>query len=170
MKLLLLLGLVMLIIVVAWAHWPITPLPPGPRPDLIIVEKARRTLTLYCGNTPLRSYPVSLGRVPVGPKEREGDLKTPEGLYTITEHKADSSYHRALRVSYPEAKDVARAKQLGVNAGFDIMVHGLPNGLGFFGRLHRFRDWTAGCIALTNAEIDQIYSAVPRDIAIEIRP
>lgn len=154
----------------AWAHWPIDALPPGTTADRIVVEKAARRLTLYRGTTALRSYPVSLGLVPVGPKEREGDKKTPEGSFRITEHKQDSSFHLALRVSYPEPADIARARQLGVSAGSDIMVHGLPNGLGIFGRTHRLRDWTAGCVALTNPEIEEIFRVVTRDARIEIRP
>lgn len=154
----------------AWAHWPIEALPPGTTADRILVEKAARRLTLFHGETALRTYPVSLGLVPVGPKEREGDKKTPEGAFRITEHKADSSYHLALRVSYPEPADVARAKQAGYSAGSDIMVHGLPNGLGLFGRTHRLRDWTAGCVALTNPEIEEIFRVVTRDARIEIRP
>ena len=123
--------------VLAWAHWPIESLPSGTTADRILVEKAVRRLTLYRGATALRSYPVSLGVVPVGPKEREGDKKTPEGLFRITEHKRDSSFHLALRVSYPEPADVERARKMNVPPGSDIMVHGLPNGLGLLGRLHR---------------------------------
>ena len=164
------LSAVALLALAAWAHWPLEPLPAGTKVDRIVVEKAARRLTLYSGGAPVRSYRVSLGRAPVGPKQREGDKKTPEGRYRIIEHKADSSYHRALRVSYPELADVERAKRQGVSAGSDIMVHGLANGLGFFGRTHRVADWTAGCVALTDDEIEQVYAAVADGTEIEIRP
>jgi murein L,D-transpeptidase YafK len=153
----------------AWANWPAAPLPPGSTADRILVEKAARTLTLFHGDRVLKKYSVSLGRVPVGPKQREGDKKTPEGVYHIQLHKFDSSYHRALQVSYPAAEDVARAKLQGVSAGLEIMVHGAPNGWGLIGRAHRAADWTAGCIAVTNPEIEEIYAAVPDGTVIEIR-
>jgi murein L,D-transpeptidase YafK len=108
--------------------------------------------------------------VPVGSKEKEGDKKTPEGIYRIVAHKPDSSHHRALRTSYPEAWDVARAKAAAVSPGSDIMFHGMRDWLSFIGRFHRFVDWTAGCIALTNPEIDQIYDAVADGTVIEIKP
>ena len=160
----------MLLAVAAWAHWPIKALPAGTVADRILIEKAARRLTLYRGTTVVQSYAVSLGLAPVGAKEREGDQRTPEGRYRVTEHKADSSFHRALRVSYPEAGDVARAAQHGYAPGFDIMIHGLPNDWGVIGRMHRFRDWTAGCIALTNAEIEEVFRVVTPDAQIEIRP
>ena len=153
----------------AWAHWPTAPLPEGTRADRIVVAKRDRTLTLYQGSTFVRQYSVSLGRAPVGAKEREGDKKTPEGIYRIIEHKRDSSYYRALRVSYPEPHDVERARKRGHSPGSDIMVHGLPNGLGVIGRTHRWLDWTAGCIAVTNAEMHQLFHGVIPGATIEIR-
>ena len=154
----------------AWANWPIVPLPAGLKADRIVVTKSTRTADLFHGGQKLRSYRVSLGRNPVGPKEREGDGKTPEGLYRVVEHKLNSSFHRALRVSYPEQRDIQRAAQLRVSHGSDIMIHGIRNGLGLLGRIHRVTDWTAGCIAVTNAEIDQISAAVDDGTVVEIRP
>lgn len=155
----------------AWANWPtLHALPPGTVANRILVEKSQRKLTLLRDATVLKEYSVSLGKVPAGAKEREGDQKTPEGIYRITEHKLDSSFYRALRVSYPEARDIERAKKAGVPPGSDIMVHGMKNGLGLIGRFHRFSDWTAGCIALTNSEIEEILAAVPNGTVIEIRP
>jgi murein L,D-transpeptidase YafK len=113
---------------------------------------------------------VSLGRHPVGPKEREGDKRTPEGLYLVESHKLNSSFHRALKVSYPSAADRIAAEKRGQPPGSDIMVHGIRNGLGLIGRLERLRDWTSGCIAVTNPEIEEIYRAVPDGTPIEIRP
>jgi murein L,D-transpeptidase YafK len=170
LKLSLLVLLIGLLALFAWANWPHEKLPADARADRILIEKSRRQLTLFAGDRPLRTYPVSLGTNPVGPKEREGDRKTPEGLYRVTEHKADSSYHLALRVSYPETKDIEHAAKLGVPPGFDIMIHGCPNGWGFIGRMQRWRDWTAGCIALTNPEIEEIFRVAAPDAVIEIRP
>lgn len=154
----------------AWANWPtLRALPAGTVANRILVEKSQRKLTLLRDTTVLKEYSISLGLAPVGAKEREGDQKTPEGIYRITEHKLDSSFYRALRVSYPEASDIERAKKAGVPPGSDIMVHGMKNGLGLIGRFHRFSDWTAGCIALTNSEIEEILAAVPNGTVIEIR-
>ena len=139
----------------SWANWPYESLPVGAKADKIVIEKAKRTLTIYFQNQNIRSYPISLGSNPVGPKEKEGDRKTPEGFYTVIEHKRGSSYFRALRVSYPGQKDMIQAERLGVKPGFDIMIHGIRNGFGFIGRAHRWFDWTAGCVALTNPEIEE---------------
>lgn len=153
-----------------WANWPTEGLPHGTRADRVVISKAERRLYLMRGQAELASYEMSLGWNPVGPKEREGDKKTPEGLYRITEHKANSTYHKALRISYPSEADSARARTQGVNPGSDIMIHGIRNGLGFVGKLHRLVDWTAGCVALTNSEIEQLWHAVPDGTLVEIRP
>ncbi|QIF00822.1 L,D-transpeptidase family protein [Roseimicrobium sp. ORNL1] len=158
-----------LVAVLTWANWPGTPLPTGVNADRVVVVKSSRELILFRESKVLKRYRVSLGRVPIGPKEREGDGKTPEGVYRITEHKRDSTCHLALRISYPGAKDIQRAKAAGVSPGSDIMVHGIRNGWGFLGRSHRFTDWTAGCVAVTNPEIREILSAVPVGTVIEIR-
>jgi len=118
----------------------------------------------------LKEYHITLGFSPIGPKEREGDGRTPEGIYTIDFHKPDSAFHRALHVSYPSTQDSARAAEAGVSPGGDIMIHGLPNGFGAFGATYRLRDWTAGCIAVTDPEIDEIYTSVTDGTSIEILP
>ncbi|MEY2528096.1 MAG: hypothetical protein QOJ05_186 [Verrucomicrobiota bacterium] len=138
--------------------------------DRVLVEKGARRLTLLNRGAILKSYPVALGREPIGAKEEEGDQRTPEGLYRIDFHKRDSDYHLALHVSYPEQRDIERAAARGVSAGSDIMIHGLPNGRGWIGRFHRRSDWTAGCVAVTDFEIEEIYRAVPDGTSIEIRP
>jgi len=148
-----------------WANAPAPALPQGAVADRIVVEKSARRLTLYAHGKPLESYRISLGASPSGAKQREGDNKTPEGLYTIDAKNAASRFHKALHVSYPGPLDRARAA-----TGGDIMIHGLPNGLGFLGRAQRLRDWTAGCIALTNREVDEVWRAVPAGTPIEIRP
>lgn len=156
--------------VFVWANWPEHRLAPGVRADSILVLKSERQLELYASGKLLKRYAVSLGRRPVGPKEREGDKRTPEGLYVVAAHKADSSFHRALRISYPSESDRKSAEKRGEPPGGDIMIHGIRNGLGFIGKLQRFRDWTSGCVALTNPEIEKIYAAVADGTPIEIRP
>ena len=142
-----------------------------PKADKILVEKGARRLTLFFGGRKLKEYHIALGFSPIGPKEREGDGRTPEGIYTVDFHKPDSAFHRALHVSYPSAEDNARAAESGVLPGGDIMIHGLPNGLGALGgSAHQLRDWTAGCIAVTDLGIDEIYSSVNDGTPIEILP
>src|SRR6202171_489146 len=152
------------------AHLSLHPLPSNITADRVLVEKAARRLTLLRNGMSLKTYRVALGRAPVGPKEREGDQRTPEGIYLIDFHKDDSDFHRALHVSYPEQRDIDQAATRGVPAGCDIMIHGIPNGLGWIGALHRRTDWTAGCIAVTDFEIEEIGRAVPDGTAIGIRP
>ena len=153
-----------------WAQWPTTPLPDGAVADRLVVLKTERRLELYDGPQLLRSYSVSLGREPVGPKQQQGDKRTPEGAYHIDYRKPDSSYHRALHISYPRPDQVAAAQTTGASPGDLIMIHGLPNGAGFIGRLHLIADWTVGCIAVTNAEIEEIWRVVPDGTPIEIKP
>ena len=141
-----------------------------PKADKILVEKGARRLTLFFGDKKLKEYHIALGFSPIGPKEREGDGRAPEGIYTIDFHKPDSAFHRALHVSYPSAHDSARAAEAGVSPGGDIMIHGLPNGLGALGAAYRLHDWTAGCIAVTDPEIDEIYTSVNDGTPIEILP
>jgi murein L,D-transpeptidase YafK len=138
--------------------------------DRILVEKSRRRLTLIRHGVPVRTYQVALGQNPVGDKERRGDMRTPEGVYRIEARVAQSRFHLALRISYPDAAHVERARSLGVSPGGDIMIHGLPNGQESVGAAHREYDWTEGCIAVTNAEIEEIWRAVPLGTVIEIRP
>jgi len=152
------------------AHFNRDPLPSGITADRVVVEKAARRLTLLRGGIALKTYRVALGRAPIEPKEQEGDQRTPEGIYLIDFHKEDSDYHRALHVSYPEQRDIDRAAAAGVPPGSDIMVHGIRNGLGWIGAFHRRTDWTAGCIAVTDFEIEEIWRAVPDGTPIEIRP
>jgi murein L,D-transpeptidase YafK len=153
-----------------WANAPIQPLPADSKTDVIVVDKAARRLSLYSNGALIRSYPVSLGRAPVGPKVRDGDHRTPEGRYSIDRHNPHSSFHLALHVSYPSGDDVARAQAAGYSPGSDIMLHGMRNGLGWLGRAHLLVDWTSGCVAVTNAEMDQIYSTVSDGTPIEFRP
>ncbi len=136
----------------------------------VVIEKEARRLTLERDGRVLSSYAVALGPAPVGTKEREGDGRTPEGIYSVDFRHPRSRYHLALRISYPDAQAREAAKQMGVSPGSDIMIHGIRNGLGWLGSLHRERDWTDGCIAVTNAEIREIWSRVPEGTPVEIRP
>ena len=138
--------------------------------DRILVEKTARRLMLFSAGRRLKEYRVALGFSPVGAKQREGDGRTPEGNHTIDFHKSDSAFHRALHISYPNAAGTARAAEAGVAPGGDIMIHGLPNGFSAAGLTHCLRDWTAGCIAVTDSEIDEIWASVSDGTPIEIRP
>src|SRR5262245_61526308 len=142
----------------------------GEKADRVVIEKALRKLRLYQGERLVRSYRVALGRQPSGPKRCQGDNRTPEGRYRIVGRNINSHYHRSLRVSYPNDADRRFAREIGCNPGGDIMIHGLPNGYGWIGKLHTRHDWTLGCIAVTNDEIDEIWTLVPNGTPVEIRP
>ncbi len=149
---------------------PDSPLPVNSIADQILVEKKARQLTLFRNNTPIKIYDIALGQQPEGPKRFQGDNKTPEGRYKIDFRKKHSDYHRALHISYPSPEDATLAAKQKRSAGGDIMIHGLPNGMGSLGPFHRLRDWTAGCIAVTNNEIEELWRAIPDGTPIEIRP
>lgn len=139
--------------------------------DRIEVSKSQRTLSLFRGGVPIASFQVALGAgAEAGPKRQEGDGRTPEGLYKIDWRNPHSAYHLSLHISYPDAGDTAKANEKGVSPGGDIMIHGLPNGWGWFGSAHRLLDWTDGCIAVTNAEMDDIWTRVPDGTPIQIVP
>jgi murein L,D-transpeptidase YafK len=139
-----------------------------PQADRIIIVKSTRTMTLFSRGRVLKSYTVALGSVPVGPKRIHGDHKTPEGNYIISSRNEHSQFHLALRISYPNAADRARARTLRTSPGGDIMIHGLPNG--FDDARYRQTDWTDGCIAVTNGEIEEIWRLVPVGTRVEIQP
>lgn len=145
-------------------------LPADAKVDHVVVRKKDRTLALMNGETVLKTYKIALGGDPAGPKQQEGDHKTPEGRYILDRRNPRSKFYRALHISYPNEEDRERARRQGVSAGGDIMVHGLPNGFGWLGEAHRVRDWTDGCIAVTNKEMDEIWNAVAEGTPIEIKP
>jgi murein L,D-transpeptidase YafK len=138
--------------------------------DSILIEKKERRLTLISKGEAIKTYKIALGGDPVGPKERQGDNKTPEGTYTITARNRRSDYHLSLRISYPNEKDLKRARELDVSPGGDIMIHGLKNGLSWLGGFHTGMDWTNGCIAVTDMEMEEIARLVPVGTVVEIRP
>jgi murein L,D-transpeptidase YafK len=140
------------------------------RVDRVVVKKSRRQLCLMYRDSLVKKYRVALGKDPVGPKVRRGDGRTPEGTYRISGRNPRSKYHLSLRISYPDARDRARADSLGVSPGGDIMIHGLKNGYEWIGSRHRQRDWTLGCIAVTNREIEELWEAVPDGTPIVIEP
>jgi murein L,D-transpeptidase YafK len=140
-----------------------------PAAKVLVLKTEHKLLLLGTNNNVIRSYEIAIGRGGVQPKERQGDHRSPEGLYVIDRRKRDSRFHRALHISYPNETDRERALKLGVDPGGDIMIHGIQNGLGWLGSLHRLVDWTDGCMAVTNAEIEEIWSAVPDGTPVEIR-
>ncbi len=138
--------------------------------ERIVIEKGARTLSLFRGGHVLKTYKIALGPNAKGPKERQGDGRTPEGTYVIDGRKRESAFHRALHISYPNPEDRRRARMRGVSPGGDIMIHGLPKGMGAIGKAHLLKDWTQGCIAVTNDEIEEIWRVVPNGTQVVIRP
>ncbi len=153
-----------------WAQWPDEALPDGIRADRLVVLKGRRQLVLYAGGQAVKTYRVSLGRHPAGPKQSEGDGRTPEGLYSIALRKEHTCCFRSLQISYPNTADRAWASAHRVSPGGLIMVHGISNRFGWVGRLHRLYDWTDGCVAVTNREMAELWRVVPDGTPIELRP
>jgi murein L,D-transpeptidase YafK len=136
----------------------------------VLVLKKEHKIELFSGETVIKTYTVALGRGGLAPKQRQGDHLTPEGLYEIDHRNPNSRFYRALHVSYPNEADRERARKLGIDPGGDIMIHGIRNGLGWLGSTHRVMDWTDGCIAVTDAEMDEIWVLVPDGTPVEIRP
>ncbi len=141
-----------------------------PHVDAVVVEKASRRMYLKQNGMVLRAYDIALGFEPEGHKTQRGDGRTPEGRYTLDFRNPNSQFHRSMRVSYPSREDVARAERLGVDPGNNIMIHGLPDDWAWMGRHHRRHDWTEGCIAVTNEEMDEIWAMVDTGTPIYIRP
>lgn len=138
--------------------------------DSLVVFKSQHKMFVYQQGKLLKTYKISLGDNPVGHKEFEGDEKTPEGIYTINAKNPNSGYYKNLGVSYPNKVDLQHAKAIGKPAGGDIKIHGLRNGIGFIGKFQRWFNWTNGCMALTNKEIEELYVAVKIGSKINIKP
>ena len=138
--------------------------------DRILIEKNARRLMLISQGEVLKSYKIALGGNPIGPKERQGDNKTPEGTYVIDGRNKDSRFHLSLHISYPNERDKKRAKELGVSPGGDIMIHGIKNGFSWVGDAHAAVDWTKGCIAVTDEGVEEISKLAPNGTIVEIRP
>ena len=138
--------------------------------DRVVVLKKERTLQLLERGKVVKTYKIALGGNPVGAKTQQGDHKTPEGIYVLDSRNAHSQFYKSLHISYPNANDRAAARRRGVSPGGDVFVHGLPNGYRYVGAAHRLKDWTDGCIAVTDEEMDEIWSDVTDGTPIEIRP
>ncbi|QGU33952.1 L,D-transpeptidase family protein [Thermochromatium tepidum ATCC 43061] len=141
--------------------------------DKVVVKKSQRQLELLSGGQVVRQYRVALGGSPVGHKYREGDQRTPEGTYTLNWRNPNSNFYKAIHISYPSEKDRALSRQLGYsNPGGMIMLHGLPNYIQSesMRREYANRDWTQGCIAVQNQDMDEIWSLVKDGTPIQIMP
>ena len=138
--------------------------------DQIKIIKSERKLFTYSKGKLLKSYQIALGENPIGQKLKEGDGKTTEGYYEVIAKNPKSAYHLSLKISYPNPKQIEEAKKLSRNPGGDIMIHGIKNGLGFIGKYHSLVDWTQGCIAVSNREIEEIYNLVLIGAKVEILP
>ncbi len=138
--------------------------------EKVVVHKQQRRLELFHKGVIWKSYRIALGGDPVGHKLQRGDSRTPEGAYMLDRRNPHSQFHRSIHISYPNARDRASARRRGVSPGGDIFIHGLPNGMGYVGAAHRARDWTDGCVAVTNEEIEEIWKAVPDGTPIQINP
>jgi len=150
--------------------YAVAPLAADARADSVVVLKRERKLILYSQGEVLKTYPISLGSEPVGPKTRQGDHRTPEGHYVLDRRNPKSQYYRSIHISYPKPEQVENARKQGTAPGGDVFIHGLPNGFGWLGSSQRRYDWTDGCFAVTNAEMDEIWRAVPDGTPIEIKP
>ena len=148
----------------------VQPLPENTQITRLVVHNSQRKMDAYSGDNLVKSYDIALGFNPIGHKQFEGDGKTPEGIYRINERNPNSAYHKNLGISYPNAQDKAYAQSQGKSAGGLIKIHGIRNGMGAIGRQHLRHDWTNGCIAITNEEIDELYRSVVYNAEIDIRP
>ncbi len=142
----------------------------APAVDKLIVYKHERKLVLLSEGKELKSYRVALGGQPVGPKQRQGDHRTPEGLYILDSRNPKSQFYKAFHISYPSAKDIAAARKQGVSPGGNIMLHGLPKEYAWVGKAQSLHDWTDGCIAVTDEEMDELWKLVRVGTPIDIKP
>jgi murein L,D-transpeptidase YafK len=141
-----------------------------PKADRIVVFKAQRRLELRRAGEVIRSYHIALGPHPIGPKVERGDGKTPEGTYFIDRRNPASEYHLSMHISYPETADITRATALNVDPGANILIHGEPNILNHEGKANLLEDWTAGCIALHNTDMDEVWRLTDDGVTVEIHP
>jgi murein L,D-transpeptidase YafK len=144
--------------------------PADAKADRVLVLKHRHILQLLHNGKVVKQYMVALGGSPVGPKTEQGDHKTPEGTYVLDSRNAKSQFYKSLHISYPTPAQRTAARKRGVSPGGDVFIHGLPNAYRAVGAAHRLHDWTDGCIAVTDDEMDEIWLAVADETPIEIRP
>lgn len=138
--------------------------------DRVVVVKSSKTLSLYKNQKLIRSFDVVFGANPIGHKRKEGDERTPEGRYTLDFKKPNSAFYKAIHISYPNAKDIESAKSRGISAGDSIMIHGQKNHLGWLSFISQHFNWTNGCVALTNEDMDLVWKAVDAGTPIELKP
>jgi len=153
-----------------FAHLPPRGLPADTHADRLVLLKSEHKLLVMQRGRTVATYRVALGQHPEGPKQADGDGRTPEGVYVIDYHVEDSPFGRALHISYPSSADWDRASRKGVDPGRRMLIHGLPKRLVLLGRLHRWLGWTDGSIGVTTREMRQLYRAVPDGTTIELRP
>ncbi len=155
-----------------WQHyhpWDLIPPRELTQPiDRIVIEKGARTMAVYRDGEIQKRYAVALGFAPDGDKVKEGDGRTPEGTFRIDRRNNQSRFHLSLGIDYPRADDKAAARKLGVDPGGDIFIHGQPNKVP--DEMMLPGDWTAGCVALTNAEIEELFQNTPMGTVVEILP
>jgi murein L,D-transpeptidase YafK len=151
-------------------YYPEAELPADKDIDKIVVLKSERIMNVYSGDEILKSYKISLGTNPLGDKKTQGDRRTPEGEYFVNDRNPNSAFHKNLGVSYPNRLDIEEAKRNGVDPGGEIKIHGIRNGFGFIGRFHTLFNWTAGCIAVTDSQIDELFEKVKIGTPIIIEP
>ena len=136
----------------------------------VLVNKSEKKMYLLSGLEIVKEYNVVFGSNPVGHKEQEGDERTPEGTYVLDYKKEDSSFYKAIHISYPNEQDIANAKKKGVEPGGLIMIHGQKNGFGWLSPISQYFNWTNGCIAVTNSDMDEIWKLIKVGAEIEIKP
>lgn len=169
-KIVLVVIIFLLLAAISYNAIPEYSLPAHVQINKLVVYKSQRQMLAFSDNKLVKTYIVSLGGEPVGDKEFEGDKKTPEGQYIINDKNPQSGYHKNLGISYPNDDDIEQAERLGKPPGGDVKIHGLRNRFWFIGKFHRWFDWTLGCIAVTDKEIDELYNAVQVGTPIEIYP
>jgi murein L,D-transpeptidase YafK len=152
-----------------WAEVAPRPYPVLDGPvDRILVFKADREMFLMRDGRPIRMYPISLGWEPEGDKQRQGDGRTPEGVFLIDRRNDQSRFHLSVGLDYPQPEDVERAAKRGWSPGGDIFIHGQPEGVEGAWRIPT--DWTAGCIALANVHMDEVWEVTPMGTVVEVLP
>jgi murein L,D-transpeptidase YafK len=137
--------------------------------DKVLVDKSKREMYLIRNGRIIKTYSIALGDHPMGDKTMQGDEKTPEGIYLLDWRNSKSTCYKSIHISYPNAADIKTAERLGVSPGGDIMIHGLHPANQYLGKWHTGTDWTDGCIAVTNQEMDEIWNCVKYGTPIEIR-
>ncbi|BAI80211.1 conserved hypothetical protein [Deferribacter desulfuricans SSM1] len=138
--------------------------------DYVLVKKSKHKIYLLKSGKILKSFHIALGGNPKGAKQKQGDEKTPEGIYFLDYKNERSRYYKSIHISYPNTSDVKRAKKMGVSPGGDIMIHGQKKGWGWLSFISQKFDWTKGCIAVSNKDMDVIWKMVKVGTPIEIRP